>query len=249
MVIMLTYRCSLDCDHCLIYKTGPRGEHMSHWILECSMKLFEQTRSNQLGLAGGEPLEHPDFWDILADTRRLALRKGFSVKVATSGEPIDKDPALIDRIAASAPVMFQVTRTAPFYPKLEQREGLSKLSNVYFQSLFRFYNSKKAKERGFKNISAMTRKRPYCEPAYWLAKHMGLSMNFGAFVRQWEGYHEVCTVHVHPDGSIRMGPIDDCRKIGHVVTMIEDFRTEGRHAMGLMGENPCRACGMKGKVL
>jgi hypothetical protein len=248
MVIMLTYRCSLDCDHCLIYKTGPRGEHMSHWILECSMKLFEKTRSNQLGIAGGEPLEHPDFWNILADIRKKALRKGFSVKVATSGEPIDKDPSLIDRIASSAPVMFQITRTPPFYPPLEQSSALRELSNVYFYRLSHFYKSKKSQERGFKNHTAMIRERPYCEPAYRLAKHVSLSMDFGSFIRQWEGYQDVCTIHVHPDGSIRLGPIDNCRKVGHVVTMIEDFRKEGRHAMALMGANPCRACGMKGKV-
>ena len=249
MVIMLTYRCLLDCDHCLVYKTGPRGEHMSHCVLENALKVFEQTKSNQLGIAGGEPLEHPDFWDILAEIRRKGIQKGYSIKVATSGEPIDKDPSLIDRIAAAAPVTFQITRTRPFYPILEQRSALRQISNVYFRGLFHFYESKKTKERNFKNTTALKRDKPFCEPAYYLAKHVGLSMDFGAFVRQWEGYHDVCTIHIHPDGAIRLGPIDDCRKIGNVLTMSEDFRTEGRRAMAAIGARPCRACGMKGKIL
>ena len=249
MILMLTYRCSLDCDHCMISKTGPMGDHMSQWVLESSMNVFKKLRLNTLGIAGGEPLEYPNFWEVLAEIRKKSLVSGFAVKVATSGEPIENDTTLIDRVAKMAPVIFQVTRTEVFYPKLACFKELVKLPNVYKNDLLRYYPSKKSKERNYiKPSFAFTKNRIFCEIAWWLKKRIPPSLNFGAFIRQWEGYGDMCSIHVHPDGAIRMGPLDICRKIGNVVMMDNDFRDEGRRAMVAIGEQPCRACGIKREV-
>jgi len=233
----------------MIYTTGPDGEHMNIETLENAISVFQKTRSNVLGLAGGEALEHPDFWFIIDRLRDLSILNGFVVKVATSGEPFDKDHSLIKRAVDAAPVLFQVTRTSPFYGNLKTITELRNCSNFYFNSIDLFYNGKKSKERGFKKPKGyFERQSLFCEPAWWLRKCIGKTNDFGSFIRQWEGIHSLCSVHIHPDGSIRMGPLDCCQVIGDVFSMDKDFTKEGMLAMDSIGDKPCRACGLKGRI-
>jgi len=252
MIIMLTYRCSLDCDHCMLYDTGPDGRHMSHEVFAAAMRLRRTIGSNQLGIAGGEAVEHPDFWSILAAVREQAIAEGFSVKVATSGEPFEKDPKLMDLAEKLAPVTFQVTRTIDFYGPLALRERMCKTSNFYFNELSSFYYSRKAKERGFvRPLFVREREKVFCGPCYWLKKHTITELrpkNSAAFVRQWEGYHELCSLHVHPDGTVRLGPLELCRSVGDVVALERELREGGSGMLEAIGEKPCRKCGMTGEV-
>ena len=151
-----------------------------------------------------------------------------------------------------APVTFQVTRTIDFYGPLALRKRMRKASNFYFNELSSFYNSRKAKERGFvRPLFVRERNRVFCGFCYWLLRHTRAELrpeNSVAFVRQWEGYHELCSLHVHPDGTVRLGPLELCRSVGGVVALERELREGGSGMLEAIGEKPCRKCGMTGEV-
>ena len=92
MIIMLTYRCSLDCDHCMLYDTGPAGRHMSREVFAAAMRLRHTIGSNQLGIAGGEAVEHPAFWPILTAVREQESPKVSRLRWRRAASRLKKIP-------------------------------------------------------------------------------------------------------------------------------------------------------------
>ncbi len=83
VLIELTYRCNLDCFFCY-NDLGLRGRPLS---TEQYRRLLEELAEMQvlnLILSGGEPLAHPDFFEIGACAREL----GFLVRVKSNGHAL-----------------------------------------------------------------------------------------------------------------------------------------------------------------
>jgi MoaA/NifB/PqqE/SkfB family radical SAM enzyme len=246
MVIMLTYRCSLDCDHCLVSKTGPGAEHMSKETLEETLRVFKKIGSNDLGIAGGEPLEHPLFWEVVKTLRDAALEHGFIVRVGTSGALLR---GRLAEIKSLAPVAFQVTADFRFYPQLDFVDELRALKNVKVISyLSSIYVGEKAKRRGWKPPpgTKIREKNRYCVHANRLLKRGAGDANFRSFVRMWEALDGTCSIHVHPGGEVRMGPLDCCMKVTTIDELRADWKSASRAAMERIRTIlPCGKCGLK----
>lgn len=85
VLIELTYRCNLDCFFCYNDR-NLQGTVLSR---QQYFQLFEDLRSMQVlnvTLSGGEPLAHPDFFEIGAKARAL----GFVVRIKSNGHALNR---------------------------------------------------------------------------------------------------------------------------------------------------------------
>lgn len=100
-LVELTYRCNLDCYFCYNdLSLEGRTLHKDQYL-----RFFEDLQSMgvlNLVLTGGEPLSHPDFWELATHARGL----GFALRIKTNGHALrgalaermlrDVDPLQID---------------------------------------------------------------------------------------------------------------------------------------------------------
>jgi len=76
----LTLECNLRCWHC--YQRGAKKPgFMDIALAERAMDELKELGCLVIGLTGGEPVLHPQFWDIAA----MARSKGFAVSLSTNG--------------------------------------------------------------------------------------------------------------------------------------------------------------------
>lgn len=83
VLVELTYRCNLDCFFCY-NDLGLRGEPLATGQY---LRFFEDLADLQvmnLTLSGGEPLAHPDFFELGARAREL----GFVVRIKSNGHAL-----------------------------------------------------------------------------------------------------------------------------------------------------------------
>lgn len=105
----ITHACNLRCVHCYQEDYGlqmPRQQLFA--AVEDFARLLEgKSLQGQVNLTGGEPLLHPDFYDLAGEIRRRGWRLG----VLTNGTLIDDDTAA--RLAILHPVFVQVSLDGP----------------------------------------------------------------------------------------------------------------------------------------
>ena len=98
----LTYACNWRCVFCYNPRHNDvRRMNLGEWspVLESLRRLG----TLQLTLTGGEPLAHPEFFDIAATARRMA----FALRIFTNGALIDGEAAR--RIAAFDPLAVELS--------------------------------------------------------------------------------------------------------------------------------------------
>lgn len=209
-------------------------------LLEASLDLFERSGSNILGLAGGEPTEYPDFWNVLNTIRERSLARGYAVRVATNGVSIDDNQfilALIRSLYSS--IMFQITIGGGLYPPLSNYENISDTKNIKIRDLTWLYKSKKCVGRNFLPPYGIhyRSKGTFCRTIYKFKSMTRVPISIGRFVRMYEGLDGACSLHIHPDGEVRLGPLDCCKAIGNV----ESFSLDA-DMYDLLGDGPCKRC-------
>ena len=101
----ITHRCNLRCAHCYQedYERIMPRDAMAEALNKYLRFLNQRGLPGQINLTGGEPLAHPDFWELAAQVRREGLRLG----VLTNGTLIGPEEAV--RLAALGPVFVQVS--------------------------------------------------------------------------------------------------------------------------------------------
>lgn len=70
--LQITDRCNLQCRHCYIGEGSHRDLSLKQ--IQKVLKEFEEIHGLRLLLSGGEPLLHPDFWEINEILRNHAFR-------------------------------------------------------------------------------------------------------------------------------------------------------------------------------
>jgi len=70
--LQITDRCNLQCRHCYIGEGSHRDLSLKQ--IQQVLKEFEEIHGLRLLLSGGEPLLHPDFWEINEILRNHAFR-------------------------------------------------------------------------------------------------------------------------------------------------------------------------------
>ncbi|MEQ8822447.1 MAG: radical SAM protein [Sumerlaeia bacterium] len=109
--IEVTNRCGKACWFCYNH-SAPGGETV--WAPEELVAFVEDCAAHGLkavSLGGGEPLQYPPLFDVLG-----ALRGRLFRSLTTNGLPLDRDPALWDRLAEAAPEKVHVSVHFPERP-------------------------------------------------------------------------------------------------------------------------------------
>lgn len=120
MLISITDKCRMNCPHCMDNALGDNNNFMTEDVFLDSVK-FNFDRDKTLTLTGGEPTEHPNFWNFL-DILRSEMPNNSIVTVTTNGMNIDKDDGtLLRRIKKlnenpRKHILFQVTSVKGLYP-------------------------------------------------------------------------------------------------------------------------------------
>jgi radical SAM protein with 4Fe4S-binding SPASM domain len=106
--IDLTYRCNLNCIHCLYkdsraisHQPKPRELSMEEW-----KKILEELQQEgclELCFSGGDPLMRKDFLEIYA----YAKAKGFMITLFTNGQALT--PKIIRYLVKSPPFCIEIT--------------------------------------------------------------------------------------------------------------------------------------------
>lgn len=101
----IIHECNLHCVHCYQedYHSRMPMETMRTVLDKYEAYIRAKDYEGQINLTGGEPLLHPDFFDIAAEIRRRGIRLG----ILTNGTLIDEEKAEV--IAELAPVFVQVS--------------------------------------------------------------------------------------------------------------------------------------------
>jgi MoaA/NifB/PqqE/SkfB family radical SAM enzyme len=84
----LTNRCDAGCLHCC-EESGPDrawSDEMNPEQVRAVLAQIEGAGVPYVALGGGEPMGHPQFWEII---RRLSQR-GIELKIETNGQFIDR---------------------------------------------------------------------------------------------------------------------------------------------------------------
>jgi len=120
----LTSACNLKCRHCYI-RAATCGEDLT--TDECFDVLGQLAEAGFffLLISGGEPMVRDDFFEILAEARRLT----FAVKLMTNGALIDDEAA--DRLVDLAPVAVDIS----LYGRAETHDAITRVPGSHGKSL------------------------------------------------------------------------------------------------------------------
>ncbi len=79
--LVLTKKCNLHCVHCSNNSGSNRAEWLSYKEVKNLLSQFQEMGVFEVAINGGEPLCHPDFFNIIS----LVKAKGFPIHLNTNG--------------------------------------------------------------------------------------------------------------------------------------------------------------------
>jgi len=238
MLIRITNRCSMGCSHCFIEGSGPEGEHMDFATFQKAAKLSETIGSHVIIISGGEPLDHPEFFDFMVWLRGYGYARGphnpVVIFIASNGL-FALDEKLYDRLNRLG-LMVQVTNDRRFYPRnldlIRHKFEVDWIS--YTDEIQNVVPCRRVTESGLE----VNRISPPCFNLRSATRSLGLKKALYAL----EGAHgRVCCPSVNVDGSVSAGEMDTCHRIGTV----DDPFTEIEYELATM---KCDECGLKGNL-
>ncbi len=84
LLLNITDKCNLACRHCYLGSSG--NKHIKLSLFEKAVSQFEEMGGMKLMLSGGEPLLHPEFWNLMEILPSCELR----VVILSNGTLIDE---------------------------------------------------------------------------------------------------------------------------------------------------------------
>lgn len=118
MLLKITERCSMHCTHCF-NRADENGAHMVFGILKKVVDKLNELPYHTLLLTGGEPTEHPDFWEITKYlSQNLKNLDYIQVILTTNGLYLENHIELADALNHLFDnFAIQITNDPRYYPK------------------------------------------------------------------------------------------------------------------------------------
>lgn len=87
LLLNITNKCNLACKHCYLGNSG--STHIERHLFEKAVSQFEEMGGLKLMISGGEPLLHPEFWNLMEVLPSYELR----AVLLSNGTLIDRKAA------------------------------------------------------------------------------------------------------------------------------------------------------------
>lgn len=236
MLISITEKCRMNCPHCMDDAKPDSTKFMSFETWEKAVE-FNDRYDMFTTITGGEPTEHPQFWDMLEYCIRQK-KVTSEITVVTNGMNLETDDTAKDKIQRlaelnpMATVFFQVTNVPGLYPiKINTHKSVFHSKYVVVctsmndlamypqgRAVGKDYDFSKTKVTKCFNIRSVTRgTRSFSESVLMLRRRM-----------------KFCTPQIGYDGSIKLGESTLCPVASHIsksedeiVNDIINFRCKG----------------------
>lgn len=120
MLVSITEKCRMNCPHCMDGATEDCNKFMTFDTFKKALR-FCIDHDMHISITGGEPTEHPQFWEFLEYACKKAP-SNFAISVLTNGMNLEDDNGLlrgrIQRLnrETKAMLMFQITAVPGLYP-------------------------------------------------------------------------------------------------------------------------------------
>lgn len=236
MLIRITNRCHMNCSHCMIDASGPEGEHMTHDTFERALDLRARLEARITMLSGGEPTDHPDFFE-LATKALEAISDSLGVYIlASNGLFVLDDQKYADMCELTQKgcgfLVVQITNDSRYYSR-----NLALVQERFDLPHWRFTDHLRQImpcRRTHENNIEPSRVVPLCANLRANTRRHGLLRSVVAL----ESVMRTCSPSVSVDGSVRAGEMDTCYKIGDVTDSVETLESN-------LVNMTCNACGLR----
>lgn len=220
MLVRITNRCRMGCRHCMI-NAAPDGEHMSLKTFEKVVDLIHQHQLMLLMVSGGEPLEHPQFFEL------MDLAKDIPIKTILSNGMFLEDPATKKKVLDLG-IPLQITNDPRYYPKRIPKVDHSLLGyETHIQTIT-------ALGRAKDNDIPTNRLAPMCFNLRSLVRKYG----FWDSVIYLRSMKKLCIPSINIDGSIIAGESSCCHRIGTIESSDQELVQN-------LQRMDCNCCGME----
>jgi len=222
MLIRITNKCTMGCSHCMVEAT-PDGRHMSRETFEKALDFTQRYDMPVLMLSGGEPLEHPEFFDF------VEMAKGAcEIVLVLSNGMFLEDENLRNKVLALN-VLVQITNDPKYYPK---RIPKFDHPNIAYEDALRLITPL---GRAIENNIKGTQKAPMC---YNLRSIVHATKDFHQTLGMMRFNQKMCSPSINVDGTVVAGESVQCCKIGTTESSDQELVTN------LMTMH-CNKCGLE----
>ena len=110
LLILITTRCNMTCKHCAISAAADGVDMTLATFSAVCAKVHRLQRPRKICLSGGEPLLHPDFFQIVDLMMSAAKPSGSTIQISTNGSLKEESLQLL-RLATAGSVEARLSAT------------------------------------------------------------------------------------------------------------------------------------------
>lgn len=236
MLISISEKCRMNCPHCMD-DAKPVGNDMDEATFKKAFEFGLNLNDVSFTITGGEPMDHPDFWNFLDIVLNMASPKvsknhPIIIAVTTNGMAISecKTDDIFKKVKYlenhynmkkdNLAVVFQVSAVEGLYPiKIDESNKVFKLSNViYDKNIIGFYPQGRAKtnnldSKDYENVIDHTYKCSHCFNIRSIVRNT-ISLEDTIMTLRLLG--KMCTPSIKWNGDIALGESTLCPSIGNI---------------------------------
>lgn len=227
MLIKVTNKCSVGCNHCQENST-PAGEHMREEIFLAALDLTRRLEVDAYAaglpphvlLSGGECTEHPDFVKFL----EIVVQQGFFPILITNGMWLGNKELREQILRPEWPHMFvQVTNDPRFYPTAPPTWDDSRVKFVPELSLLIPLGRAAGKPK-LLQLGVPQKKAPASFNFRSMTRSLGSVTQAIAMLRARSvaGLAGWCTPSISADGTLVAGESNLCFGVGNVLSTADE---------------------------
>lgn len=223
MLFQITHKCAEGCPHCMI-DAAPDKPSADLKTVRQFLKFAKKLGARFVGVSGGEPLEHPQFFLVMETL--LKNLKGTMVVLMTNGRFLedDKKTARLAKLQRKHFFGVQVSAIPELYPHAEQTAAAYKRQCGQFiepginlsDQLTVMTRLGRAAGKNWSHLGPLyERKVTNCFNVVYNAPKFE---TLGELVRMLEAQsnYSFCKPSVDPAGGVHAGESPHCRRIGTI---------------------------------
>jgi len=249
MLFHLTEHCTLECPHCFI-ESSPNERHSNDHVVREFVRFARSMSAFKIGIAGGEPTEHPMFVTYMNYILKKLSSQYCSIILMTNGRfLLDSDlTKKLVNMTKKYPLFIQVSALRGIYPRRDETIEFYHMNEKRFrqdsimliEDITAMENLGRAVGRDWSHLGELYQRiGPMCFNIFSVVR----SGQFSTLVEslQWVEVNvrgSFCKPLIAWDGSLYAGETPLCLKLGNILTDTPEQIFEN-----IKENRPCGQCG------